>query len=174
LLCELSLTFLACDFSFDVSEGTILCTDLVSPQGALNGANAHLVHQGQPPAVPKPPLEFWSDVAWLQWENLCQQKIKEVKGLRRIVSCNIDNEETIKVIEQVVGAGKPDYDGEIFLFPLPKALSLLGTANGQGVGYLLSQHKDDSQLGSKHIHQVQVFRGGAARKWFMVFLLKNA
>lgn len=156
-------------FRYNVFEGTILVTDAVSPQGALNGANAANFAEGQPPKQPKPPLEFWSDVTYLQWEKLCEQNLQYVKGLHRIVQCNITNQPTIEVIKHLYGEASTAYPGKTFLPGSSEFSTLLGTANGQGVGQLLSQHKDNSQLGPKSFEKVQVFEGGGANKWFMVF-----
>jgi hypothetical protein len=102
------------------------------------------------------PLRQYSDVVFLTWRMVAGDR---VKGLKYIMRHFIVNEQTIQVMEEVLGRRgerlKP-WPGVKIEFPERDALALLGTPNGRGVGWMLIQHK--RQLGLKTIRAVTIFQ----------------
>lgn len=107
-----------------------------------------------------PELSHWSDVTYLQWQDLTSRP----GDLKRIVRCHIDNTGTRDILDKVmVGAdGKRNprplsnnrrtftsEDGDDFK-------ALMGTPNVIGAGWLLAQHKAVDQLGWKCVESISI------------------
>lgn len=157
---------------WNVQDGTIFTTDRKSPYHALHGDNS-AEYAVPPPAEPLPALHRWSDVTYLQWIDLCYSFAKLPTTLKRVVNCNITNEDTIRVLEAVFHEDKQSYPG-LTLKPADDGFyAVLGTANTSGVAHLLSQHKAPSRLGHKTIAEIQIFKGGFNGNWYIVVMLKD-
>jgi len=125
-----------------------------------------------------PELRHWSDVAFLQWKTLSAQDVSD-SPLRYVLQAGIMNRDTIAVMSKILGeyAGSrqarpylyetelpsscgtppPQWPGITYQIDTDEAQALLGTPNGLGVGWLLAQHKDDSELGHKIVDEVTLF-----------------
>ncbi|KAF7868626.1 hypothetical protein EAF04_005157 [Stromatinia cepivora] len=112
-------------------------------------------------------LSAWSDVTFLQWKKACTSgtprpmfNVKQLKGINKFSRFHIINEVTMGIIERVrtIESRSPKTDiPEPHTFPMstPEGQALLGSPNGKGVGFFLSQHK--GSLGIKTIESVTVF-----------------
>jgi len=125
-----------------------------------------------------PGLRHRSDIAFLQWKTLSAQDLGDAP-LRYILQAGIMNRDTIAVMSKVLGeyAGSrqarpylyetelpsscgpppPQWPGITYQMDTDEAQALLGTPNSLGVGWLLAQHKDDSELGHKIVDKVTLF-----------------
>ncbi|KAJ4349454.1 uncharacterized protein N0V89_008069 [Didymosphaeria variabile] len=115
----------------------------------------------------RPPLERWSDVAYLQWEAMCAQFSRSVRDLSAILRVHVVNKQSaawiiasVKNYDSRMGnaprARMPTWANRItFGIETEEARVLLGTPNGSGGAFLLNTHKD--QLGLKRISEVVVW-----------------
>jgi hypothetical protein len=108
--------------------------------------------------VPLPYLKHWSDVAFLEWSYLQRTAPGELKYVLR---SRISEKDTLSVIAELI-AKLPDEDRYLpwpgISFDMARsdhAKALLGTPNGSGVAWLLTQHR--SQLGWKDVAEVRLF-----------------
>lgn len=137
---------------------------------AVNNASPKFKVSGSEPPAPVPPLNQWSDLAYLQWAaaaTAAQANNQIPHLLQWVLRSNILNEKTLKVIKMAVARtmGLASVDGlEISAYPgvifymdptNEEALALLGSPNGQGVGYMLLQHTQG--LGYRRIYSITVF-----------------
>jgi hypothetical protein len=104
------------------------------------------------------PLKQYSDIVFLAWQKAAGDK---TKGLKYIFRHAINNEETKVVIREVLAkrgtSGKP-WRGLRIDMTDHDAWALLGTPNGRGPAWILSQHKE--QLGRKSFSAITVFSVG--------------
>ncbi|OCK76617.1 hypothetical protein K432DRAFT_408023 [Lepidopterella palustris CBS 459.81] len=102
-----------------------------------------------------------------------------VKNLKLIYSCPVENTETNGDIQQALAnANKPhmQYDGRVkFPMEIDEGKALLASANGRGVPWMLINHR--AKLGIETVESVIVFRndgsGGDGRVPSLIFILKD-
>ncbi|SMQ51681.1 unnamed protein product [Zymoseptoria tritici ST99CH_3D7] len=141
---------------YNVEGGTMFATSLWSPR--YTGAQMPIAVTGEKYAFP--PICFWSDVVYLQWEELAKNDM-QLKGLQRVVHCSISNDTTRAIIDKILSdrgtiAGELVYPGVTISFSDGDDFkALLGTPNACGTAYLLAQHK--GQLGQKVVKRFDVF-----------------
>jgi hypothetical protein len=101
-----------------------------------------------------PDIKRWSDVTFLEWQTQTQANGQDVKQLKYVVRYEIVNHDTSTIIEDAAG-------DELIHSPWPgltedmtdqRGRAILGTPNGQGIGYLLATHKAEfGQLTVKNV-----------------------
>ncbi|KJX95863.1 hypothetical protein TI39_contig954g00012 [Zymoseptoria brevis] len=152
--------------SYSLPGGSIFATSLSSP--ANQGPKEHPPVTGSPNRLPL--LQHWSDVTYLQWAELAEND-EQRRGLQRVVHCEITNEDTRAVIDEIMAKRKltiEDINPYPGMIVLPSdgdgndSKALLGTPNACGTAYLLAQHKAAHQLGRKTVKSISVFSAGQA------------
>lgn len=117
-----------------------------------------------------PELRHWSDVAFLQWKNVCTNfRSRYMPELRLVVRYQVLNANTRAICSIILASLRkqrqetakpgisydswlPRWPGIAFPIESEEAIALCGTPNGSGVLHLLSQHK--AKLGHKTIQEV--------------------
>ncbi|KAF2826952.1 hypothetical protein CC86DRAFT_249085, partial [Ophiobolus disseminans] len=127
------------------STGLFIATSNITP--------AYMVSRLGCPNMKVPELNHWSDIAYLQWTNGMPHVVADLKAIVRL---NIENVNTISVIDRI----KADLSKKLGVFldanlETEQAKALLGTPNGAGGAWLLSQHQ--RELGHKVVGQVTLF-----------------
>jgi hypothetical protein len=116
------------------------------------------------PEGPVTPLSKWSDVIFVIYDNLARQAGVPTSNLNMIIQYNIHNKDTETIVATAVqqSLGKPlgRWPGITFLITSDLGKAILGSPNGQGVGWLLAQHK--SAFGSKTVSGVTAWRRDTA------------
>ena len=103
-----------------------------------------------------PPLRTLGDVLWLQWEEWCKSQKIDVAALTYIVMDGTVNPSTTQAIEHVLAGEKAGpYPGKIFESDTKEFATLLASPQGQGVAWMLSQHK--AQFGIKTVKNCRVW-----------------
>lgn len=148
--------------------GIIIAVNNFTPAHKAEKKYAHLsTFSSQRPPLPK--LKNWLDVAYLQWQS-CTLK----NDLCYVLRANIHNAETLAMMGHLLGENannaiiyspsqsprgmqrmRPRWPGVVFDMAEEEAAALLGTPNGNGVGWLLIQRKQE--LGHKVIATVSIF-----------------
>jgi hypothetical protein len=132
--------------------------DSESPEAAVDGPRkARFQQAGGGKIVP---LGRSSDILFLEWEAQVETAKTELTSILYVMRSNIVNIESRNVIFQALqSAGRDNgprkWPGDTFDMTTEEGRAILGTPNGIGVAYLLSQHQ--KQLGRKTITSVQVF-----------------
>ncbi|KAK5123897.1 hypothetical protein LTR85_002093 [Meristemomyces frigidus] len=106
------------------------------------------------------PLAAWSDIVFLEWQNICTLAGQHVSNLQYIFRSYIVNEATQEVIWQAlknvgITDGPPKWPGKEFDMSTNEGKAILGTANGNGVAWIVMSHR--AQLGTKTVKSVVVF-----------------
>ena len=111
------------------------------------------------------PLNHWSDIVFLQWKQYCYDRVLRMDGLRYVLRSNVTNGDTIDVVDDVASSlgldlrrwDNPVDDPGVRTFPVDteQGMALLGTPNGAGVVYLLTQHRE--AFGYLMIEAITVF-----------------
>lgn len=108
------------------------------------------------PDFPLIPLRQYSDVIFLEWQEMARDN---VKNLKYVIRSSIINQETKAVLRYIFAKRR------VQLGPWPglhietsheDAWAIMGTPNGRGVAWMLIQHK--VQLGLKYISGVTVWQ----------------
>lgn len=108
----------------------------------------------------KPDLSRWSDVAWLIWEKMSTEQGADPGDLQYVFRSSIINGDTKAIINIVAGLR----EGELFNMPWPgksfatttdDGQALLGTANGNGVAWLVINHMN--AFAGKRVQKVGIF-----------------
>ncbi|KAH3998737.1 hypothetical protein HBI38_094300 [Parastagonospora nodorum] len=111
------------------------------------------------PELTIPSLHHWSDVAYMQWLEACDQTASEPDSIRYVFRLRVMNPTTTAVVQRVManrGHGTfTSYPGETFDIDSEEGKAILGTPNGVGVAWLLIQRK--RELGHETIKDVTVF-----------------
>jgi hypothetical protein len=103
-----------------------------------------------------PPLKTPSDVLWLQWEDWCKVQKTDVAALTYIVIDGRANPPTRQAVEHVLAGKKAGtFPGKVFGADSKELTTLLASSQGQGVVWLLSQHK--AHLGAKIIKSCRIW-----------------
>ncbi|KAF5872717.1 putative wd domain-containing protein [Botrytis fragariae] len=139
-----------------VTNGIIIATDSKSP---------YFIKQSKAKAseplekISTTTLQTWSDITYLSWHEECTQTSTPLKNLKHIIRSHITNSETTSVIKEILKEEKimcpPDGLTVDINDSKGYGAALLGTPNGKGIGWLLSQHKN--QLGNPKIVSVEIF-----------------
>ncbi|KAJ5899320.1 hypothetical protein N7495_004064 [Penicillium taxi] len=138
------------DNMYDVHDGLIIVNDIQSP-GAVNR---------ECPVDHLTKLQRWSDVSFLQWQELCRSRQHSVKKLNHVVQTLVTNPITESVLCKALGETENTNwekykDGLILDSKGDAFTAVLGTPNGSGTAWMLIQHKD--QLGLKKVSQITVY-----------------
>ncbi|KAI4280474.1 MAG: hypothetical protein L6R38_004420, partial [Xanthoria sp. 2 TBL-2021] len=125
---------------------TIIATSSLSPR--------HNVGKDKP----LPSLSRWSDWTWAIWQRIWKDHRKTENDLRYIIRDQITTYETKAVMHKITGLPPPppgeqgkqgglrlSWPGLLFTMDQEEGLSLLETAHGQGVAYLIRDHSDKVQ-----------------------------
>lgn len=134
------------------------------------------------PDVPIPDLNKWSDLTFLEYEELCKNEPgASVKNLKYIVQSLVDNDDTLRILRHLLGRDsesiridnlpKDDEDTkaneetkfwdeylclrETYRWNTDEFTALIATPNGRISAWLLIQHKE--KLGNKRIAEIEVF-----------------
>ncbi|KAF2249437.1 hypothetical protein BU26DRAFT_457490 [Trematosphaeria pertusa] len=145
-------------FSINSAQGVLIAMDRLSPKHAAQKRNPPIPDSGLPP------IQQFSDVAWLFWTTLGGNNNNN-RPIRYFMSITITNGETEAVIAKALndnGLTLGPWPGHFFEWDTDEFKAILGTSNGQGFGYLLVEHK--AQLGNRFITRVQVFHGDTWHK----------
>ncbi|KAI4708029.1 hypothetical protein J4E89_007148 [Alternaria sp. Ai002NY15] len=141
----------------NAASGLIAMTNRQSP---ATSAQALWGLENPPPNDELPALKSSSDIMWGLW-NLASPN--NLRGIKYILSTPIINDETVAIIKKILQDNCLDLD-EIMIWSGcefgsddPEYLALLGSPNGQAVGYFLAQHK--AQLGGKYVSKINIFKG---------------
>ncbi|KAI9681676.1 MAG: hypothetical protein M1822_007028 [Bathelium mastoideum] len=123
--------------------------------------------QGNLP-TPKSPdhmLQSWSDCAYLMWRYECEERKISVSNIKYFFQEKVTNDTTTKLLDNILAKNKktkyslgkwpgitiePESDGDF--------KALLGSPNGYGPAYFLTQHQ--ASLGRKKIKAVQIWKNG--------------
>ncbi|CAE7185341.1 hypothetical protein PTNB85_07087 [Pyrenophora teres f. teres] len=135
------------------------CSEIHAKAGILIASyNRAPAYAARVPNTPLPPVQHWSDVAFLQWQYL-QEDEQGTRGLKYILRESIENEDTLAIVERItndLAAGEDLYwPGLVLDANSEQAMALLGTPNGGGVAWMLAQHRQ--QLGHKVVEKVVLF-----------------
>lgn len=138
---------------YNPAHGTIMAVENSSPKN--NDVDV--------PADEVIPLSNWSDVVFLTWMNLCTGQA-QMEGMKYIMQVNIISDDTNEVIGQMLPSKDlddlPGYPGVTFDTSSYQGTTLLGTPNGNGVGWFLAQHKD--KLGAtRQVTKIQVWNSAS-------------
>ncbi|KAJ4305764.1 hypothetical protein N0V90_001296 [Kalmusia sp. IMI 367209] len=132
-------------FGFEASSGVLVSTSLRSPENMA-------------PEFPRyPPLKHVSDMLWGQWS--CLKDRPRVDNIRIYIVTQVLNDKALDIIWRVIrSAGLGCWQmwpGTRLGMETEEGRALLGTPVGQGIRYLLAQHK--AQLGSKTVTMVDLY-----------------
>ncbi|KAH6868681.1 hypothetical protein BKA58DRAFT_387399 [Alternaria rosae] len=113
-----------------------------------------------PPNDELPALKSSSDIMWSMW-NLANPN--NVGGIKYVLSTPVTNNKTVAIIEKILQDNCLDlnelmvWSGCEFASDESEYFALLGSPNGQAIGYFLAQHK--SQLGGEYVSKINIFKG---------------
>lgn len=113
-----------------------------------------------PPKKQLVPLQRWSDVVALTWSHLCQQKKQPQSNLKWILQTNVVEGHTRQIVDEALGdySSLKAWPGVTYDLTEPTGLALLGSANGNGAGWLLAQHK--GKLGTQRtVKKIWIWNG---------------
>jgi hypothetical protein len=124
---------------------------------ALIGANSPASALQKDEKELLPSLKALSDVLWLQWADWSNTRKTVIKDLRFIVVYQATNSYTTRFVGQIFNTQTPlKYPGKTFESDGKELRALLASPHGQGIIWLLSQHK--SELGTKTVKSVQIWK----------------
>ncbi|KAK4616624.1 uncharacterized protein CLAFUR5_05153 [Fulvia fulva] len=125
---------------YNCDRGIVVASNLKSPQ--------HTEIGGLLDPEKLVPLQHWSDVTFITWEELCGAQQKPIGGLKYILHMNVIAEDIEEVVKHVTGieAGRfsEAYPG-MAVQNVPESEGAHGTIGSMamtGDAYLLIQHKD--------------------------------
>jgi hypothetical protein len=127
-------------------EGLIVAYDNLSPFEATRRSGGK--------GDDYPGLQFWSDVAYLQWK----MRTSSDCNLEYVLRYNVTNGFTADVVEAINLTNKTEtlvWPGISYDAAYEEGQALLGTPNGSSVVFLLIQHKEG--LGHKIVDHITVF-----------------
>jgi hypothetical protein len=134
------------------------------------------------PKAATPHLFRWSDVGFVVW-NSCEKKLKAPRYILRVALANATVREIIDhVLRDPKGCNrsgleqsddgflKPrDWPGHRFDIDSDEGKILLGSPNGAGVAWFLTQHK--KELGVHYVDRVTVFQ--SVGQYYMLFSIRE-
>lgn len=96
------------------------------------------------PIIPDP--SRWSDIAYLQWAEVCKFHGAKVSNLNYVIRHHVTNQTTLDVIKEVLNKRGESLVPSGCVVSMKDSnghgAALLGTPNGKGVAWLLAQHKE--------------------------------
>ena len=149
---------------YNAAAGVIVAIHNESPEHVM----------APPPASQLVPLRKWSDVVYLTWTHVCSTATPpaDPKGLKYILRVNVVNWNSRDAVERVIGGDLEtltDWPGTSIDPSSEEGLALLGTPNGNGIGWLFLQHKStlggvrevrESRVWDPHERVRKMFGGG--------------
>jgi hypothetical protein len=127
-------------------EGLIVAYDNLSPFEATRRSGGK--------GDDYPGLQFWSDVAYLQWK----MRTSSDYNLEYVLRYNVTNGFTADVVEAINLTNKTEtlvWPGISYNAASEEGQALLGTPNGSSIAFLLIQHKEG--LGHKTVENITIF-----------------
>lgn len=134
---------------------------------------------------PLPDLQSWSDVAFLQWQQLCEEAGIAVSELNYVIQSDCVNSDTKAIVRQALGKS-PNFvdwseikDGVTWKRDSDQFKAILATPNGRGAAWFLVQHKP--QMGStrsvteitvRGVEKKVVVEGKTQSHWILVMIEK--
>ncbi|KAJ5895083.1 hypothetical protein N7495_006774 [Penicillium taxi] len=142
--------------AYNLPGGTIIADHSQSPAYTSYIENCD---DGKPLVDPLVPLSVWSDVSFLEWQNLCSIYGASVQSLKHVVQSHIVNSETLEILPTALDESGTDVDWEKYKdgkkFTGGATFeALLGTPVASGTSWMLIQHKN--QLGLKRIASITI------------------
>jgi hypothetical protein len=111
------------------------------------------------PVYISPPLQHWSEVAFLQYLSTFAFPPPQPLPLKAVFRVQIQNVETYTLLQKVIEKHGHDtyleWPGVSFEAESEEGRAILGTPNGSGVAWMLVQHK--KQFGGKSVERVNLF-----------------
>ncbi|KAJ5584594.1 uncharacterized protein N7459_004394 [Penicillium hispanicum] len=158
---------------YNIVDGAIVAESTLSPHETACGG-------------PTPDLQTWSDVTFLQWQQLFVSagSTSSISNLNYIIQHNVINPTTLDYIRRALGkpAGFDDWsqikDGKSWDWGKDEFKALLTTPNGRGAFWFLVQHKP--QLGIRAVTEIKlqstqqtITHGGTkSTAWIVVMIMK--
>ncbi|KAF2092902.1 hypothetical protein NA57DRAFT_81833 [Rhizodiscina lignyota] len=157
-------------FIMNPVQGMLIAWNAISPQAKVKEAED--THQENGPTT-VPEVSQFSDIAYVNWDDVTQDK---AGGIRGIIHPHIWNIDTMTVLYRIF-TNNPDAEApkELLSIPGSKAWpgttykpdtdefnALLGTPLGSGVAWFLIQHKE--ALNTKTIQHIIVFHDDTDEK----------
>ncbi|KAK4609000.1 hypothetical protein CLAFUR4_14551 [Fulvia fulva] len=149
------------------ARGLVVAVETVSP--------SNVMRDGARP----PELQFWSDIAFIQYTQLYPQN-----RLKNVVRMAVVEDDTALVVEAIRQSRRLSDDrSNAMNYPqTPNAIVLywgqrdsnatLGTAGGKGVANMLLQHRDD--LGHRCVQEIRIWYGPDKDSSHIWFRIKSA
>jgi hypothetical protein len=100
-------------------------------------------------------ITYWSDVVFIEWQSQAINRGLDIRELNYVFRLEITNEDTIEVIQRILGGTYRPWPGVDVQMTEAAGLAMLGTPNGRGVAWLLATHKE--QFGKRTIESVTVW-----------------
>ncbi|GAD94426.1 hypothetical protein MYCGRDRAFT_89049 [Paecilomyces variotii No. 5] len=136
---------------YDVEDGAIIVSRMTSPEEASGYRLPYY-----------PQCRKWSDVTFLEWQELAGG---DIQNLRHVFHSAVVNEDTLELMQDALGEDdaewwfNPEYsgiaNGRSFFPGQAEFQALLYSPNIRGLAWLLIQHKP--QLGLREINKITVF-----------------
>ncbi|KAM0144935.1 hypothetical protein ACHAP3_000054 [Botrytis cinerea] len=124
--------------AMNFTHGVIVAYNSMSPY------QAELLKDVKSPIIPD--LSRWSDIAYLQWAEVCKSHGTEMSNLKYVIRHHVTNQITSQVIKEVLGKRGESLTPSGCVVSMGDGnghgTALLGTPNGKGVAWLLAQHKE--------------------------------
>ncbi|KNG43910.1 hypothetical protein TW65_09267 [Stemphylium lycopersici] len=140
----------------NIPSGLVIMTDRESPASSAEV----LWRLNAPPAANTlPAIRSSSGIMWGLWKQVSGQYVQRIS---RFLITPIVNDDTVSIINNILARRSlredqlPGWPGLEFIAASAEYKPLLGSPNGQAVGFFLAQHK--RQLGGKFISKINVFR----------------
>jgi hypothetical protein len=152
-LTEVQATDAGFDIWYNVIDHIIYSDFSLSAKGANAGIiqRQNTLKATEEVKVP-PPIEYWSDVVFLEWNN---QAGNQPENLEYIWRVNVENSDTKAIVEYVLNKRhRPPWIRE-FLPDEEVGSAIIGSPNGIGVTYFLINHK--SKMGRKRVSKIYVY-----------------
>ncbi|KAF2258922.1 hypothetical protein CC78DRAFT_88846 [Lojkania enalia] len=142
-------------FAFDPEDGIFIFMEKLTAKYAAR--------QRHPPVLGNalPALQQSSDVAWLFYKYVADQQENDVRNLKNFLVVSISNTNTLRIIRRVLdqrGTTLGPWPGLEIAINSDEGHALLGSPNGNALGYMLVQHK--AELGHFGVSKVRMFYGG--------------
>ncbi|KAF7886125.1 hypothetical protein EAF00_010228 [Botryotinia globosa] len=139
------------DLAMNFTHGVIVAYNLLSP------CQVEISKDIKSPMIPD--LSRWSDIAYLQWAEVCKFHGTRMSNLIYVVQHHITNQTTLEVIKEVLKKRGESLAPSGCVVSMKDSDShgaaLLGTPDGKGVAWLLAQHKE--ALKDSTIISVEIF-----------------
>ncbi|TGO50254.1 hypothetical protein BOTNAR_0399g00010 [Botryotinia narcissicola] len=126
------------DLAMNFTHCVIVAYDSVSPY------QVEIFKDIKSPIIPD--LSRWSDIAYLQWAEVCKFHGTKVSNINYVIQHHTTNQITLEVIKEVPKKRKESLAPSGCVVSMKdsngRGAALLGTQNGKGVAWLPAQHKE--------------------------------